>query len=265
MASVTSRLVLAGALLSSVGACILVIPTPPEQYGGTCKLTEDEREARCGACLETQCQDQLDACCAENESCEPAIHDIATCETYDIGCDAPGSSSAEKALRRCGGNRCAEACSRLEDELAEEDEADASSTPRPGRVCESSGGACGCKMQDGASSSGSCDGSGLAVRCCAEAAYPDVGTQCACYPIVCETYGSSCQCRESRDKPSTADWGLSCSASGDGVCCSNGVECECFDFETSCASGFREVSRCSASDLLGCGASSSVKKVSSCN
>lgn len=269
MTNVDSRLlrsrvlgsVLAASLLVS---CILVVPAPAEHLGGTCRLTDDEREESCGECVEEHCQDELDECCRVGDSCEPAIHDIVACAIYQ-SCDPAGSSAAETALRTCRARSCASDCT-LQGETGEVDDPDMredagdAATARGGVVCNDFGSGCICQVAANKPSSGRCrpPNNNEDYLCCASAKYPAAGA-CSCFSIGCVESSNGCLCEQQQSNQESF-CGLT--NSGEGTCCANGSSCHCDDSRYECPEDSEPVSSCSASDV-GCEAGE--KEVNDCN
>lgn len=235
--------------LSLVGltACVFFVPGPNDDVGATCRLTSDESRTPCGICLAASCQDALDACCAEGETCERAIGSLALCDSDDSKCAARGTSASEEVLRACAQARCRSLC---EDGIR--GEVDAAKPPRV--TCESSLDQCFCEATDDGGTTtapSSCrTSSGITgMRCCAESGYPGTtGARCACRLVYCLESSGTCRCGYFGTTDSDAK--SSCGGSLR-LCCRDATRtsCECRVGLETCPSDMVATDSCSASSI----------------
>ena len=239
---------LAAFLFCSVAACVLVVPTPRDDLSGTCQLTADERDTTCGACLETSCQAELDACCGAGEACEPVIAELVECDTYLHECPARGESRSERELRRCVATLCESQCN-LDPADVEGLVDGGTDAAAAAKVCDSAE-RCECKVVQNATARGTCaPGTRGEWLCCASPTYPAVGTGCVCAPVECRQSGSTCRCEAYAEHSLTQETTSTCSLEEEGTCCLGDFTCDCVEWRSECPAGSAPVSSCTVDDL----------------
>lgn len=246
MAAGTSAwLLLAGGM--GLSACVLVVPAPEGSVTTTCQLTTSEELTSCGPCVVASCQDDLDACCAAGSACEPAIHNLVACLSYEA-CEPDGSSAEERALRTCAAQACAAECNLDPVPVAD---AGSDAGAKGAKVCEEVGERCFCEAKADETASGTCKAFNLQDDwvCCASPGYPRVGTTCACTPVQCVDHeDGTCECGAYEVHGEGSEYGSSCVTTS-GTCCKTDGRCDCDDSRDRCPSSTTEVRTCGVFDL----------------
>lgn len=206
----------------------------PDSFGTTCSFAN--RGAACGACLASQCQSAIDACCT-SDSCLPALPDVDLCAGGDrdacgrILSRASTSANDEASLRlsQCISKSCVNVCPYA-----------VATVTRCSQPVLGSGKTCNCDVSAQPNAVVCSREAYPDTICCAPDGWPAEGQRCSCLKWACNPTGVGCGCllTETSTKTDTSE----CTGAN---CCSDGFQCQCSSLP--CRDDQKKVPACSLS------------------
>jgi hypothetical protein len=175
------------ALSLPLSDCILLVH--PTTGSLTCAFSGED--SLCGSCVKGECQDEVNACCGDDD-CATALSNLDACTTKHgeecTSLEATGSSDAAAAkLASCVRANCLGACQPFT----------GASMTNCSEPEDSEGTVCNCMLaqSDLPANDFVCSSKVYAgTICCSADGWPAVGLSCECQALSCSTSTSGCFC-----------------------------------------------------------------------